>query len=571
MEIKILYGSESGTCYFEAQTFAIELKKLKTAKITLQSLNNYNFESIITTKILIILVSTTGQGEFPRNAREFWDNLLIDFPLDILQNLKFTIFGFGDSSYANFNTPSLLLNYRLKQLGGEEIEKIVLGDDSKDSGYFEDLEKWKGNIIKKLFNLDNYLLGREYLYDILYTTHDIYKSYKFFDFYQFFKDKKYLVGKVLNSELISDKNHFQEIYSLTFEIPEDIKYIPGDLVSIYYINPDEKIDKLLPMINSSQFLIKENKNYQEILNSKVNNKIITTKNLLKYIFDIQKPPNFYFIKALKFHTTGIYREKIEEMTFEDYYDYVIKEKREIYDILFDFKIKKIPLSIIINNYPFIRPRQYSISSCYSSEKRKLEIVYNVVEYKTQFKREIKGICTNYLKNLKKNDKICIKIEKGLFQYDKYDKPILMISTGTGLAPFLSLLREMKFREKLNKNKNVLIFGCRYKNKDFIKKKFLEGLQDENLLKCFFAFSREQKQKFYVQHFFEKEKKFFLEFFKKFFDEINIYVCGNSKFLALSIEKGIKKILMEIFEDEEKVDKIVKNWIKEKRLCYELYS
>ena len=571
MKLKILYGSETGTTYYEAQTLTLQLKSLSSPPlITLESLNNYNFQNIITDNYLIILISTTGQGEFPRNARNFWENLLIDFPKDTLKNLNFAIFGFGDSSYANFNTPALLVDFRLRQLGARSIGEIGLGDDSKDSGYFEDLKKWKKNIFMEIFDgFKGFGDGRENLY----FFEQIFHGFEKFEEKKFFEEKGFMECNVLESKLISAEDHFQEIYCLKVEIPENKKYVPGDLVSVYYINPDEIIDKILPFINiKKEFLLKENKKYQKILDSKINNKKISPKNLLKYIFDIQKPPNFNIIKKLKKYTTGIYSEKITEMTYEDYHDYIIKENRQLHEILFDFKIKKIPLSLITNNYPFTRPRQYSISSSHLKTPKTLQIVYNLINYKTKFKRQIKGICTSYLKSLKKGHKINLKIEKGLFQYKDFQKPTIMICTGTGIAPFLSFLRESDFLKKLEFKKNLLVFGCRLRNKDFIERDFLEDFEANEKLKCFFAFSREKKEKFYVQHFFKKERDFFLRFFTEFFEEIRIFVCGNSKFLALSVEKGIRGILLEVFEgDVERVNTVVKEWIKNKRLCYELYS
>ena len=44
-----------------------------------------------------------------------------------LSNLKYSIFGLGDSSYAKFNAAARRLNTRLNQLGGIEICCIGLG------------------------------------------------------------------------------------------------------------------------------------------------------------------------------------------------------------------------------------------------------------------------------------------------------------------------------------------------------------------------------------------------------------------------------------------------------------
>lgn len=53
--------------------------------------------------IVIFTISTTGQGEFPRNARNFWKSLLRKkLPPGCLGRMKFTTFGLGDSSYSKW-------------------------------------------------------------------------------------------------------------------------------------------------------------------------------------------------------------------------------------------------------------------------------------------------------------------------------------------------------------------------------------------------------------------------------------------------------------------------------------
>jgi sulfite reductase (NADPH) flavoprotein alpha-component len=52
----------------------------------------------------------------------------------------------------------------------------------------------------------------------------------------------------------------------------------------------------------------------------------------------------------------------------------------------------------------------------------------------------------------------------------------MVGPGTGLAPFLSYLHEAEhLNDKMSRHKNILFFGNRYVEKDFIHEKYLQGL------------------------------------------------------------------------------------------------
>ncbi len=50
-------------------------------------------------------------------------------------------------------------------------------------------------------------------------------------------------------------------------------------------------------------------------------------------------PSYDFIKKLSHYTENIYQEKLLEMSFEEYLEYVIDYKRSLLEVLFDFQIK----------------------------------------------------------------------------------------------------------------------------------------------------------------------------------------------------------------------------------------
>jgi flavodoxin len=53
--------------------------------------------------VVIFVISTTGQGDIPGNARKFWKSLLRKrLPPNLLSHVSFTTFGFGDSSYVKY-------------------------------------------------------------------------------------------------------------------------------------------------------------------------------------------------------------------------------------------------------------------------------------------------------------------------------------------------------------------------------------------------------------------------------------------------------------------------------------
>jgi len=169
------------------------------------------------------------------------------------------------------------------------------------------------------------------------------------------------------------------------------------------------------------------------------------------------------------------------MGFDEYYAYVVKERRTLSDILFDFNLVKIPLDVFIQFIGFIKPREYSIASSNKVHVKKFKLLAASVEYETPFKRQIKGVCSEFFENMNVGDSCLFYLKKGLMRLpENINDPIMLIGPGTGIAPFISFIEERAFEFNLTNNnsdansvsqsnKNLVFFGNRNKEKDFLRR------------------------------------------------------------------------------------------------------
>ena len=99
-----------------------------------------------------------GQGDPPKSFEKFWKFLLKkNLPLSTsLLNLKFAVFGLGDSSYEKYNFVAKKLFRRLEQLGGKSVIELGLGDDQHFSGYDGGLDQWLETLYVKIFGSEFY-------------------------------------------------------------------------------------------------------------------------------------------------------------------------------------------------------------------------------------------------------------------------------------------------------------------------------------------------------------------------------------------------------------------------------
>lgn len=167
-------------------------------------------------------------------------------------------------------------------------------------------------------------------------------------------------------------------------------------------------------------------------------------------------------------------------------------------------------------------RAFSIASS-PSENKKIELYVGLVE---------KGVVSTYIHHyLKQGDEIVIRGPFGDFYYRDSKRDILMIATGTGLAPIMSLLRYMQ-EEKIQR-KTTLFFGTRTQ-KDLYFVDELKRLEKElPVFKYIPSLTREAEGSSW-----QGERGRVTVLLKKYFPEIadcDVYICGNSNMVESCLE------------------------------------
>ena len=161
-------------------------------------------------------------------------------------------------------------------------------------------------------------------------------------------------------------------------------------------------------------------------------------------------------------------------------------------------------------------RQYSIS------KLENEILLSI-------KKHDKGVCSNYLSDLKVGDSFKAAVEKNEeFHLPKKAKEIWMVSNGTGIAPFLGMLEEVKPNVKVH-----FIWGGRTLESYQIYKNRLEAIDKKGSLQFDIALSKEQ-DKNYVQDILEAMSDEVVNAFK---NGAVFMLCGS-----VAMEKGVTEVL-----------------------------
>jgi sulfite reductase (NADPH) flavoprotein alpha-component len=116
----------------------------------------------------------------------------------------------------------------------------------------------------------------------------------------------------------------------------------------------------------------------------------------------------------------------------------------------------------------------------------------------------------------------------------------MVGPGTGIAPFRAFVEERAAKEA--KGENWLFFGDQHFSYDFLYQlEWLDYLEDGSLSELTTAFSRDQKDKIYVQHRLLERGREVWDWLEK---GAYFYVCGDATRMAKDVHQALIDIAAE---------------------------
>jgi len=117
--------------------------------------------------------------------------------------------------------------------------------------------------------------------------------------------------------------------------------------------------------------------------------------------------------------------------------------------------------------------------------------------------------------------------------------IIMIGSGTGIAPFQSFVQERIAVGATGRN--WLFFGERRRQQYFYYEDYWSTLVKDNQLKLTTAFSQDQDYKIYVQNRMIENAS---ELWSWIENGAYIYVCGDAQHMAKGVEEALLQIVTE---------------------------
>ena len=542
-KFKIIYATQTDTAKELAEKLSNECKKLNLDfdLINIEDVDSIDFFN--ENKLIIFLCSTFGDGE-PTTDAIYFTNMIEEenFWKDLNNSeIRYAIFGLGHKNYPKFNAQAK----RMERIFSDymiPLCPLTLGDDSKDIR--ADCDRWIKNIIlpaildyKNIVNKTKNIIKKPYKLKLSKekSTQIINNDAYISEVNDYLNAKNIQIEKI---EELRQNNKNGSTLKVTFSLKNsDVNYKTGANVTIYPKNSEEDVNFI---INHLKYDENDYVTYIDGFNNLPLPQNITIKEAFTNFIDVtSRLSRKFFKKISKFATDKNECEKMIQKSNEFHcgsYNFI--------DILKEYPSISIDFNSLIKLLSNISGRAYTCCSSKLKNKEGFSLAISLVTYEN-FKDEVKfGLTSKYFKDLyenKKLDSMKIIFKEPTFNLpENLSVPMLMISTGTGIAPSIAFLEELNELKKGN-YEVYLIYGAKNRESDFIFKNELEEFKKNGILKGLFtAFSRDQKDKIYVQDELErnfKENLVDLCVNKK----MVIYVCGSVS-MGRSVNKKLEEIL-----------------------------
>ena len=573
----VLYGSETGHAEELAWQFVADLE-VRGMKSTLSTLDDFNFSELPAASTLIILVSTCGLGDFPQNARKFWSSLkCADLSITLLKDVKYAVFGLGDSTYAQFCFASEQLDLRLAALGAQRLIPRGAGDDRDEDRYFTAWEAWEPSVLLAL-QLPRAPLEQKAPpppYEI-----EISKGGE----HPLIADSS-LVPKgaipltLKENRRLTPQDYDREIRHFEFELQgSPISYCVGDTLAVYPKNDNTKVEnfcRIYKLSPKDELRITRKAGAKYTLPSEVNVRQLFST----YVNIFGKPSKKFFEQMLCFCTDDSERASLTQLLSDTAdgakaWKKLQGEYTSYADALQLFPNSRPTLAHLLNMVPPIAPRSYSISSAPALSQGALQLTVVKVDWQVPSTKEVReGTCTSYLSKAIANQSVNVAVRKSAIAVPQDETtPIIMVGTGTGIAPWRAMTQS-RVHAKLNGRKVgpvVLFFGARNSKAEFLYESEFKKYVEMGILELHTAFSRDQPQKIYVQNRILEQGAKVCDLIMN--HRAYFYVCGSAVSIPEEVLAAMQRVMMTHGHmDQIEAEGFLKNMRQERRYIVEAWA
>ncbi|ENH98173.1 sulfite reductase (NADPH2) flavoprotein [Gracilibacillus halophilus YIM-C55.5] len=512
--VTILYGSETGNSQMLAEQLADKTNELNRTT-TVSAMDDFKPKKLKEVEDLLIITATHGEGDPPDNAIQFHE-FLHSRKAPKLNDVKFAVLSLGDESYDHFCQTGKDFDKRLEELGAERIKPRI----DCDVDFDEPAAEWMDGVVEELKqDQPTPSVASASSNQDVPADQPVYTRSNPF------------AAEVLDNILLSGQGSEKETRHIELSLEgSNLSYEPGDCLAIYPKNDPKLVQQIIDKLDwDAEQSIPINKQGE----------IRSVQEALTSIFEITRLTKSSIEKAQSYFANDELDALISDA--EKVKDYI--DGRDLLDLITDYPPNHLKADNIMDFLRKIPARQYSIASSYQANPDEVHLTIATVRYHS-YGRDRDGVCSGEIADrIEPGDQVNVYVHKNpnfKFPLDE-ETPVIMVGPGTGVAPFRGYLEE---REELElEGKTWLFFGDQHFRTDFLYQVDWQNWLNSGVLsKMDVAFSRDNKEKVYVQNRMQERSKEIYDWLKQ---GAHFYVCGDEKRMA----KDVHQTLLDIIEEE----------------------
>ncbi|HTI68709.1 MAG TPA: sulfite reductase subunit alpha [Candidatus Limnocylindria bacterium] len=509
------FGSQTGSAQGLAKRLAKEAEKRGFAP-KIKELNAIPVADLAKEERVVIVTSTWGDGEPPDNAAEFW-LALSSATAPRMEKLEFAILGLGDRNYTDFCGASKKIDERLAALGASRLTDRGECDVDYEAAAKAWIEGLWPTLAGKATASPSAELTASEPASVATGTASYSRTNPF--------PARLKTNRLLNrAGSAKDTRHFEILLE-----GAGLDYEVGDALGLVPKNCPVLVEELLATLGfKGEEKVKTAEGVEWTLHEALLTQSVITQPGTSLVKEAASKAGNRDLLAL---LEPAHKTELEKWLWG----------RDIVDVLKACPTARFTPDEFIALLRKLQPRLYSISSSPKAHPGEVHLTVAAVRYEAHGRAK-KGVASCWLADRVTVGEtpvpVFIQTSHGFRLPADTSRPVIMIGPGTGIAPFRAFLEER--RAVGGTGKNWLLFGDQCRATDFLYEEQLLGYRADGLLnRLDFAFSRDQKEKIYVQH---RLLEHAAELWSWLDAGAHLYVCGDAKRMAKDVDAALQQAI-----------------------------
>ncbi|ABM23731.1 sulfite reductase (NADPH) alpha subunit [Shewanella sp. W3-18-1] len=513
--VTILYGSQTGNGRGVAKALADKAQAQGYA-VNLASMGEYNVRQLKQEAVLLLVVSTHGEGEAPDDAIEL-HKFLASKRAPKLDNLHYSVLALGDSSYEFFCQTGKDFDARLAVLGAKSLLPLI----ECDVDYEAAAGQWHADVleaVKPLIETSSASVVS------IGTAKAIGES-------EFTKQNPYS-AEVLVSQKITGRGSDRDVRHVEIDLGDSgLTYQAGDALGVWFSNNEALVEEILTALSLS--------GDEEVV---VEKESLTLKQVL---VDRKELTQLYpgLVKAWA-ELSGSAELLALSEDKEQVRHFILKH--QFADLVTQYPLSNNSVTLnaakLLELLRPLTPRLYSIASSQSEVETEVHLTVALVEDERHGSARFGG-ASHFLASAQEGTQVKVYVEpnKHFRLPENPETPVIMIGPGTGVAPFRAFMQE-RVAQGIQGD-SWLFFGNPHFEQDFLyQTEWQQYLKNGDLSRIDVAFSRDQAHKIYVQHRIKEQGQALWQWLQ---NGAHLYICGDAERMAKDVHQALIEVAVEV--------------------------